>query len=132
EFPVARKDARVDGSGTHVKTGNRCLATDPNGKLNIAHHAGYWLHGEDGKLTRAFQHICWDGCMFPNAVMMKQDTWNDILRTMISVRDAHGWREDDEDTEPPEVSVIERVEVKPKARKPAARKPAKIKPRKAA
>ena len=32
--------------------------------------------------------------MFPNAVMMKPETWNDILRTMIAVRDAHGWREE--------------------------------------
>ena len=29
--------------------------------------------------------------MFPNAVMMEQQTWNDVLRTMIAVRDAHGW-----------------------------------------
>jgi hypothetical protein len=26
--------------------------------------------------------------MFPNAVMMKQQTWNDILAAMIAVRDA--------------------------------------------
>ena len=32
-----------------------------------------------GTLTKAFRHICWDGCMFPNAVMMKPQTWNDIL-----------------------------------------------------
>jgi hypothetical protein len=25
--------------------------------------------------------------------MMKPQTWNDILAAMISVRDAHGWRE---------------------------------------
>src|SRR5262249_17813829 len=25
---------------------------------------------------------------------MKQETWNDILRAMIAVRDAHGWREE--------------------------------------
>ena len=31
--------------------------------------------------------------MFPNAVMMKPQTWNDILAAMISVRDAHGWAE---------------------------------------
>ena len=37
------------------------------------------------------QHICWDGCMFPNATMMKQDTWNGVLGAMIKVRDAHGW-----------------------------------------
>jgi len=31
--------------------------------------------------------------MFPNAVMMKPQTWNDILRVMIAVRDEHGWSE---------------------------------------
>ena len=41
--------------------------------------------------TRAFQHICWDGCIFPNSMMLDQKTWNDVLRTMIAVREAHGW-----------------------------------------
>ena len=49
------------------------------------------LHDEPGELTRACEHICWDGCLFPNAEMMKQQTWNDILAAMIRVRDAHGW-----------------------------------------
>jgi len=95
DFHVAQNDATVKGSGTHDKTGHHCLPNDPNGKLNIPHHSGYWLHGADGKLTKTFRHICWDGCMFPNAVMMKQETWNDILSTMIAVRDAHGWREEE-------------------------------------
>ena len=95
DFHVAQNDGTVKGSGTHDKTGHHCLPNDPNGKLRIAHHAGYWLHGEDGRLTKAFRHICWDGCMFPNEVMMKQQTWNDILSAMIDVRDAHGWREID-------------------------------------
>jgi hypothetical protein len=69
------------------------LPNDPNGKLNIARDAGYWLRDEHGQLTKKFRHICWDGCMFPNAVMMKPETWNSILAAMISVRDAHGWRE---------------------------------------
>jgi hypothetical protein len=30
--------------------------------------------------------------MFPNAVMMQQKTWNDVLATMIKVRDKHGWQ----------------------------------------
>src|SRR5947207_10365021 len=95
DFHVAQNDGTVKGSGTHDKTGHHCLPNDPDGKLRITHHAGYWLHGEDGRLTKAFRHICWDGCMFPNEVMMKQQTWNDILSAMIAVRDAHGWREID-------------------------------------
>src|SRR3954467_6997179 len=110
DFHVAQNDATVHGSGTHDKTGHHCLANDPNGKLSIAHHAGYWLHDEKGKLTKSIRHICWDGCMFPNAVMMKQETWNDILRSMIAVRDAHGWREDEDDTAESE-SVGRRIEV---------------------
>jgi hypothetical protein len=31
--------------------------------------------------------------MFPNSTMTRQQTWNDILGTMIQVRDAHGWRQ---------------------------------------
>ena len=31
--------------------------------------------------------------MFPNAVLETQQTWNDILATMIRVREAHGWNE---------------------------------------
>ena len=92
DFHVAQNDATVFGSGSHDHTGRHCLATDPNGKLDIPHHAGFWLRDERGKLTKQFRHICWDGCMFPNDVMMKPQTWNDILAKMIAVRDAHGWQ----------------------------------------
>jgi sugar phosphate isomerase/epimerase len=93
DFHVAQNDATVFGSGTHDHTGRHCLATDPSGKLDITHHAGFWLRDETGKLTKKMRHVCWDGCMFPNAVMMNPKTWNDILAAMISVRDAHGWGE---------------------------------------
>src|SRR5882762_7908513 len=126
DFHVAQNDATVKGSGTHDKTGHHCLPNDPDGKLRIAHHAGYWLHGDDGKLTKAFRHICWDGCMFPNEVMMRQQTWNDILSAMISVRDAHGWREEKaKETREEEVAVSQPVEVNATPSKPAAPKPAK-------
>ena len=91
DFHVAQNDATVKGSGSHDKTGRHCLPTDPNGKLDIARHAGYWLRDDNGRVTRQVQHICWDGCMFPNATMMQPDTWNDVLKTMIAVRNAHGW-----------------------------------------
>jgi sugar phosphate isomerase/epimerase len=93
DFHVAQNDATVKGSGTHDKTGRHCLATDPNGKLDIPRHAGYWLRDHYGNVTRRIRHICWDGCMFPNEVLMQPQTWNDILSTMIAVRDAHGWCE---------------------------------------
>ena len=91
DFHVAQNDGTVFGSGSHDKTGRHCLATDPNGKLDIVQDAGHWLRDESGQLTKAFNHICWDGCMFPNAVMNDQQTWNDILAAMIKVRNAHGW-----------------------------------------
>ncbi|WP_018623145.1 sugar phosphate isomerase/epimerase family protein [Spirosoma luteum] len=93
DFHVAQNDGTVFGSGSHDKTGRHCQALDPNGKLDVVHDAGYWLRDENGKLTKAFKHICWDGCMFPNDVMTNQQTWNDILATMIKVREAHGWSE---------------------------------------
>lgn len=93
DFHVAQNDATVFGSGSHDHTGRHCLATDPKGKLDIPHHAGFWLRDEKGQLTKKFKHICWDGCMFPNAVMHKPQTWNDILSAMVAVRDAHGWSE---------------------------------------
>lgn len=91
DFHVAQNDGTVFGAGSHDKTGRHCLASDPNGKLNIAEDAGYWLRDENGELTKKFKHICWDGCMFPNEVMLKPQTWNDILAAMIKVRQLHGW-----------------------------------------
>ena len=93
DFHVAQNDGTVYGSGSHDKTGRHCLATDPSGKLDIAADAGYWLRGQDGELTKTIRHICWDGCMFSNEVMTKQQTWNDVLAAMIKVRDQHGWYE---------------------------------------
>jgi sugar phosphate isomerase/epimerase len=93
DFHVAQNDATVHGTGSHDKTGRHCLPDDPNGKLDIARHAGFWLRDESGELTRRIRHICWDGCMFPNEVMMRPETWNSILAAMVAVRDAHGWSE---------------------------------------
>lgn len=92
DFHVAQNDGTVFGSGSHDKTGRHCLPNDPNGKLNIAEDAGHWLRDKQGQLTKSFNHICWDGCMFPNAVLNQQQTWNDILAALISVRNAHGWQ----------------------------------------
>jgi sugar phosphate isomerase/epimerase len=92
DFHVAQNDATVFGSGEHEKTGRHCQVTDPNGKLNVARDAGYWMRDDLGKVTKKFKHICWDGCMFPNAVMQNIDTWNNILAAMVQVRENHGWK----------------------------------------
>ena len=91
DFHVAQNDATVKGSGSHDKTGHHCLPRDPNGKLDIVETAGLWMRNERGELLKNFQHICWDGCMFPNSTMERPETWNGILATMTAVRDAHGW-----------------------------------------
>lgn len=91
DFHVAQNDGTVLGSGSHDKTGRHCLAKDPAGRMDIVQVAGLWMRDEDGVPTRAYQHICWDGCMFPNATMLAPDTWRDILGTLIAVRNAHGW-----------------------------------------
>jgi sugar phosphate isomerase/epimerase len=111
DFHVAQNDGTVKGSGTHDKTGHHCLPNDPNGKLTIPHHAGFWLRSENGESSKAFRHICWDGCMFPNAVMNEPGTWNDILAAMIAVRDAHGWAEPTAAVASPTVETVLEVEI---------------------
>ena len=88
DFHVAQNDGSVHGTGNHDKTGRHCPADDPNGKLDIAKCASYWLKDA---ASRGIQHICWDGCMFPNAVLEAPATWNTILSAMVSVRATAGW-----------------------------------------
>ncbi|MCA9134224.1 MAG: sugar phosphate isomerase/epimerase, partial [Planctomycetales bacterium] len=88
DFHVAQNDGQVHGAGAHDKTGKHCPADDPNGKLDIVKCAGYWLKDAP---QRGIEHICWDGCMFPNAMLEDEQTWNTILKSMIEVRAAHGW-----------------------------------------
>lgn len=90
DFHVAQNDGTVKGSGSHDKTGRHCLPNNPNGKMDIVRVAGKWMRDDTGAPTRAFEHICWDGCMFPNATMMDPQTWRDVLAAMIAVRNAHG------------------------------------------
>jgi sugar phosphate isomerase/epimerase len=91
DFHVAQNDGTVKGSGSHDKTGRHCPPDDPNGKLELARHAGFWMRNEGDQPTRAFEHICWDGCMFSNRVLEAPETWNKVLQKMVDVRDANGW-----------------------------------------
>jgi len=85
DFHVAQSDGSVHGSGTHDRTGRHCKADDPNGKLDIARCAEYWLLDEYGERRSEIEHICWDGCMFSNADLEQQSTWNTVLAAMIDV-----------------------------------------------
>ena len=91
DLHIAQNDGTVKGSGSHDKTGRHCQPLDPNGKLDIVRDAGVWMCDDSGEPTRAFAHICWDGCMFPNSVLSGQQIWNEILSAMIAVRSVHGW-----------------------------------------
>lgn len=85
DFHVAQNDGEVHGAGSHDKTGKHCPADDPNGKLDVVRCSKYWLQDA---ADRGIQHICWDGCMFPNELLETPETWNTILKTMIDVRDS--------------------------------------------
>jgi len=83
DFHVAQNDGSVHGTGNHERTGRHCLPNDPNGKLDMVTCTGYWLKDAE---SRGIQHVCWDGCMFPNAVLENPQTWRDILKVMLDVR----------------------------------------------
>ena len=90
DFHVAQNDGTVHGTGAHDKTGRHCKADDPNGRLDIVKCAGYWLLDDAGNPRPEIKHLCWDGCMFPNEDLEKQETWNTILGVMQDVNTAHG------------------------------------------
>ena len=69
------------------------LPSDNAGMVRFTQHAGPWLHVEDGHLNRSLRWLTWDASPFPAAVLMKQATWDKALEMMVSIRDAHGWKE---------------------------------------
>jgi sugar phosphate isomerase/epimerase len=85
DFHVAQNDGTVHGTGAHEKTGRHCPADDPKGKLDIPACAKVWL---EGAAERGIRHLCWDGCMFPNATLENPATWNAVLGAMLKVKAA--------------------------------------------
>jgi sugar phosphate isomerase/epimerase len=96
DFHIAQTDGTVHGSGSHDKTGRHCPADAPAGLLDVPRCAAYWLLEPDGSPRREIEHMCWDGCMFDNALLEDQSTWDTILALMIQTLDhlesasAHG------------------------------------------
>lgn len=86
DFHVAQNDGTVKGGGDHDATGRHCTVDDPNGKVDIVRASQFWLKGAR---ERDIQHICWDGCMFPNATIENPETWNKVLAKMVEVREAN-------------------------------------------
>jgi hypothetical protein len=77
DLHIAQNDGTVKGSGSHDKTGKHCQPFDPNGRLDIVRDAGAWMRDGQGQPTLALAHICWDGCMFPNEVLLGRQIWNE-------------------------------------------------------
>ena len=90
DFHVAQNDGTVHGAGSHDKTGKPLPGR--RSERQARHRQVRRLLARRTPPSRGIQHICWDGCMFPNAVLETQETWNTILDAMIKVRDAHGWK----------------------------------------
>jgi len=86
DFHVAQSNGTVFGSGSHDKTGRHCPANAADGKLDVVKCARYWLLDESGQVRNNIQHICWDGCMFPNATLENPDTWNNVLALMQAIQ----------------------------------------------
>ena len=88
---MAQNDATVKGSGSHDKTGRHCLPTDPNGKLDIARHAGYWMRDEAGHAHARLRAHLLGWLHVPERHDDAARDLDVVLKTMIAVRDAHGW-----------------------------------------
>ncbi len=68
------------------------MANDPNGKLNVPRDAGYWLRDDTGKVLKSSNTSAGTAACSRMNVMMRQQTWNDILAAMLQVRENHGWK----------------------------------------
>jgi hypothetical protein len=85
---MAAGAARCMGSPPH--TARRRTPSVP-GLSTSAWHRTTWLHDEKGGPLLRLKHMCWDGCMFPNAVTLDPKIWNAALGVMVEVRNAYGW-----------------------------------------
>jgi hypothetical protein len=89
DFHVAQNDGTVKG---RVRT-TRPAATACRRPQRQARHRARrrrWMRDDDGTPASLRAHLL-GRLHVPQRVMMNPQTWNDVLRTMIAVRDAHGW-----------------------------------------
>ena len=82
---VAQSNGSVFGSGSHDKTGRHCPADAADGKLDMVRCTRAWLLDENRNVRNGIRHICWDGCMFPNATLENPGTWTDILDVLVQI-----------------------------------------------
>ena len=92
DFHVAQNDAHGEGVwlSRQDRTSLSARTTRTASSTSSATRASGCVMTRDMPM-RAVEHICWDGCMFSNDTMMKPQTWDDVLKLMIDVRNAHGW-----------------------------------------
>ncbi len=86
DFHVAQNDDTVKGAGSHDKTGRHY----PSFRSQRESWTSFAMRATGcattaGRLPARSNTSRWDGCMFPNSVMMDPKTWRDILATMIAV-----------------------------------------------
>ena len=84
---VAQTDGTLHGSGEHDRTGRHSPPQDPRGRLEVAACTLRWLSDGRGNLRNNIRHVCWDGCMFPNAVLETPETWNQVLGLLVAIRE---------------------------------------------
>ena len=87
DLHIAQTDGTLFGSGDHDQTGRHCLPADPAACLDAVACAHRWLAARATSNRPPLTHVCWDGCMFPNAVLEDAQTWTAILRLMLTIRD---------------------------------------------
>ena len=73
----AERRARSTARARTTRPAATACPTTPTASSTSSSIAGFWLRDDDGNADARVQHICWDGCMFPNAMMMQPQTWND-------------------------------------------------------
>ena len=101
DFHAAQNNGTVHGSGSHEATMKHCLPFAEDGVIDHKAVAPLWLLDEDGNPREGITGITWDGCMFPNAALEDQQTWNDVLRYLVEIEAAvnESIGDDDDDEE---------------------------------
>ena len=85
DLHIAQTDGTLHGGGDHAPTGRHCPPEDPRGRLDVVACARRWLLDDRGVPRPAIRHLCWDGCLFPNAVLEDPVTWTAVLALMQAV-----------------------------------------------
>ena len=91
DFHVAQNDGTVKGSGSHDKTGRHCLPPIRTANWTSCAMPAPGCAMMPANPTKAFAAHLLGWLHVPQFRDAEAQTWNDILRVMIAVRDAHGW-----------------------------------------